>query len=455
MRKAHRPQTQLIVVSLVIVFLGAIWMESAMAIPVFARKYRTACPTCHIAIPKRNAFGETFRRNGYRMPVDDEVAVKEDPVSLGSEAWKQVWPQAIWPGSLPGTVPIGAYVHMRSVWQEEDEGEDVVDLQFDMPHEVELLFGGALGENISFFGEWLLFEKGKVDEGRLGSFFLQYSDVFGDDKLNLKFGRYDVGALSGYNAFKEDNRLTLAHYRPNDYKVVPSSDKVPGSGGKINYRWRYRDKQSGIEANGILADRFEYIVGVVNGNGSTREFDDHKDFYYRFSYKIGGETMTMKNAPEELQTSDNWRDDSITIGTHGYFGKTMLTSSGSAGSWTNDFERFGVDLRAKYDRWEVGAAVIWGTDDDPGGPRGLAPINDVDATSWMVGATYIIYPWLMPTVRYESLHYDKDFASDVDNWIVSLTALQRANMRWAVEYVFHPNDDEGRDTFKINLQWAF
>ncbi|MFQ5916175.1 MAG: hypothetical protein ACE5JS_23645, partial [Nitrospinota bacterium] len=64
------------------VFLTTIWAESAHAIPTFSRKYRTGCQTCHTMIPKRNAFGEAFRRNGYRLPVDDELAVREDPVSL-------------------------------------------------------------------------------------------------------------------------------------------------------------------------------------------------------------------------------------------------------------------------------------------------------------------------------------------------------------------------------------
>ena len=436
-------------------FLGAIWIQSVQAIPTFARKYRTSCTTCHIAIPKRNAFGESFRRNGYRMPVDDEVAVKENPVSLGSEAWKQVWPKAYWPSFLPASFPLSAYIHMRAVYTESEPGQDKVDWNFDMPHEVEFLFGGTFGDPLSFFGEWIMVEGGKVGEGRLGSFLVQYNDLFNEDIFNVKFGRFDVGGLSGYNAFKEDNRLTLTHYGPNDYKVVPSNDTVPGSLGKINYRWRYRDKQSGLETNGILFDRFEYIAGLVNGNNSVSDFDDEKDWYYRFSYKLFGETMTMKNAPEGILISDNWRDDSVTIGTHGYFGDTTLTSAGAAGTWRNEFERFGVDLRAKYDRLELQAAVIWGTDDDPGGPRGLAPINDVDVTSWMVGSTYLIYPWLLPTVRYESLDYDQGFANDVENWTFSLTAAQYANVRWTAEYLLFPEDTDGNDTFKLNMQYAF
>ncbi len=74
-----------VVASMLGFFLTAIWAESAHAIPTFARKYRTSCQTCHTMIPKRNAFGEAFRRNGYRLPVDDELAVKEDPVPLGPD----------------------------------------------------------------------------------------------------------------------------------------------------------------------------------------------------------------------------------------------------------------------------------------------------------------------------------------------------------------------------------
>ena len=434
-----------LLIAVAIVLGGMVWfVPESDAIPVFARKCRTSCTTCHIAIPKRNAFGEAFRRNGYRLPVEDEVAVKEDPVVLGAEGWKAIWPEAIWPGAIPGTVPIAFYVHMRAVWSEGDGGNG--DFTFDAPHEVEMLFGGTLTEKVSFFGEWLLFEKGKTDEGRLGSFYLQYNDLFGiEDSLNVKIGKFDPGGLDGYNAFKKDNRLTLDHYLTNDYKVVPSTV----GGNKVDFRWNYRTRQSGVELNGIVADRFEYAVGIVNGNGSVSGDEDQKDVYYRLGYKLFGETMTMKNAPGgELSIIDNWRDDSITIGTHGYFGKTSLNTS--ALSWKNDFERFGIDLRGKYNRLEVGASTVFGNDDNPGGAN-----EDIDSNAWFVQATYLVYPWLLPTVRYSEVNFDKNWATDAENLVFSLTALQTANMRWVAEYKTFPDDDDGEDTFKLNLQYAF
>ena len=426
--------------------------QSADAIPPFARKYRTSCSTCHTAIFKRNAFGEAFRRNGYRMPVDDELAIKEEPVPLGAPSWKKVWPKSIWPGSIPGTVPIGFYSHMRFTVTEEREGKEVVNTQFDAPHELELLMGGVFGDNLSFLVEWLVYEKGHVDEARLGSLYIQYDDLFGfEDTLNVKIGKFDPGGLDGYNAFKENNRLTLAHYRQNDYRVVPSSDKINGE--KINYRWRYRDRQAGVEANGILMDRIEYAVGIVNGNGSTEETNDAKDWYYSLRAKLFGSTMTGKEESGTLRISDNWRDDSITIGTHAYFGKTGLKTDSL--SWRNEFERFGADIRAKYGRFELGAAYIWGTDDDPGGPRSPTLAHNIDSSSWMVEFGYIPYPWLFATVRYEEVHFDKDWATDVENVVLSLSALQMANVRWTMEYFHHFDNNDGADTFKINLLFAF
>ena len=75
---------------------------TAEAIPAWARKYSTSCATCHVAYPKLNSFGEAFRANGYRMPAGDEDLTTIKDVPMGSEAWKRLWPNGIWPGAIPG-----------------------------------------------------------------------------------------------------------------------------------------------------------------------------------------------------------------------------------------------------------------------------------------------------------------------------------------------------------------
>jgi len=83
--------------------ITGIWVNSSQAIPTFARKYKTSCVTCHVSFPKLNSFGKTFWNNGIRYPEDDEEYVKEEPVSLGADAYKRVFPDAVWPADISGT----------------------------------------------------------------------------------------------------------------------------------------------------------------------------------------------------------------------------------------------------------------------------------------------------------------------------------------------------------------
>src|SRR5258708_6235253 len=81
--------------------------QSSFAIPAFARMYGTSCATCHINFPKLNDFGKAFKDAGFKFPKDDESFVKIPPVMLGAPAQKEIWPKAIWPGTIPGLPPIG------------------------------------------------------------------------------------------------------------------------------------------------------------------------------------------------------------------------------------------------------------------------------------------------------------------------------------------------------------
>src|SRR4029077_3338653 len=78
----------------------------ANAIPAFSRKYQTSCTTCHNNFPELNDFGWAFKKNGFKFPKDDETFVKEPPVLLGAKAQKEAFPHAIYPGEIPGSVPV-------------------------------------------------------------------------------------------------------------------------------------------------------------------------------------------------------------------------------------------------------------------------------------------------------------------------------------------------------------
>jgi hypothetical protein len=90
------------------------------------------------------------RLNGYQIPEGDEKYLKEKPVSMGAEPWKEVWPNAIWPGAIPGSFPLGAWI--LSDVRVPLEGADK-EVEFEYPHEVELFMVGIMGEDVPFFVE--------------------------------------------------------------------------------------------------------------------------------------------------------------------------------------------------------------------------------------------------------------------------------------------------------------
>ncbi|MGZ4828327.1 MAG: hypothetical protein ACXV78_01695, partial [Candidatus Angelobacter sp.] len=73
---------------------------ASRAIPAFARQYQTSCATCHSDFPKLNDFGKAFKDAGFKFPTDDEGFLKIPPVLLGAPAQKELFPKAIWPGTI-------------------------------------------------------------------------------------------------------------------------------------------------------------------------------------------------------------------------------------------------------------------------------------------------------------------------------------------------------------------
>ena len=90
---------RLCLVALVVVAVA----QYSRAIPPFARQYGTSCSTCHIDFPKLNDFGKAFKDAGFKFPKNDEDFIKIPPVMLGAPAQKELWPKAIYPGTIPGS----------------------------------------------------------------------------------------------------------------------------------------------------------------------------------------------------------------------------------------------------------------------------------------------------------------------------------------------------------------
>ncbi len=439
------------------VCLTTLGAAELVAIPAFARKYATSCSTCHVAMPKLNAYGDAFRRNGYVLPVADKAFVKEKPVLLGAKAWEELWPKAIWPGEIQGSVPLSAYMHQRAVAQfSKDPTRDTV--FFDAPHELELLTGGNLGEKVGFFGEWVLFEN-ETNAVGLKRLFIQFNDMFTklarlpQNAVNIRIGRVEPTTAGGYP--DATRRLTMEHPITIDLRALENSGIA---GWDAGYRWRMRDPQSGIELTGVPWHHLEYGVGIVNGQSFTLSEGrggnpNAKDYYGRLSFKIGGLGFDGYGVGQGLNETENWRDDSFTIGTYFYKGRTLKSGTIVSPTTENRFDRAGVDLRWQWYGLDILGGYIQGTDELDNTIR----TDDVESRAWFIEPNYRFYPWLIGLVRFEEFKIECDTGGfDPARRACTgagrgtlkegmrinphLLALIRPNIRFGLEYLYEDRD---------------
>lgn len=375
----------------------------ASAIPAFARRYETACTTCHILAPKLNAFGVAFRNNGYRIPVDDEKFIKQPDVPLGAPGWKQLWPKAVWPGAIPDRIPLSAATEMVA----DVNPSDPVQLNFAFPEEFEMMAGGTLGDSLSFLGE-LAVEFGdetEVDFER-GHFNMQLSK---NHLANLRLGRMEIGA-SPFSRFSY--RLTDSDFIVSDFRNV--------SGG-----FRFRARQQGLELwgaqNGPTGGGFQYSLGVVNGSGTNPDDNSNKDIYGSASYKFGGYGVTGPTGQiDTLKSTDNFIDNSLEVGGFVYKGWT-----GPAEGDKDGFNRAGFKANAYLDRLNLFGAYIRARDTLPRG-------TPVRSNVWFIEGDVVTFPWMVGILRYDQAVGDAEFLH-VKRVVPAVSMMIRANVILSAE----------------------
>ncbi len=353
----------------------------AYSIPAFARKYKTSCATCHNGFPKLNAFGEAFRRSGYQFPAGtDPEFVKEEPVSLGSEGNKKAFPEAIWPGSLPGTSPLSLFLN----------GEVDYSPKLDprwtfggLGSSIEAVAAGTLGEDISFWGHFILNADGTSELNRI---FMIFSNVIGDSyALNVRVGVFEPGlfSFSTHRSWMEGYWLTTR----------PLSEEPGGMG------WSIEETQKGIELNGMVHGRFGWSAGIVEGFGPAHS---DKDYYGHITYKFGGlplDGVTAGGAAASPGGTQPWVDNSVTVGAFVYAGAANLGPDSAGATPENKFTMAGGDVNIFYDRCNLFGGIGIRHDNQPFlSSAGLS----ANTTVWFAELDVTVYPWLLPGIRYEA-----------------------------------------------------
>ena len=393
-----------------LVFLFLIATEQSYGVPAFARKYKTSCATCHNGFPKLTAFGEAFRRNGYQFPGGtDPEATKEEPVSLGSEGNKKAFPDAIWPGSLPGSSPLSLFLNGEMDYNPK------VDPRFTfggLGSSIEAVAAGTLGEDLSFWGHAILNSDGTLELNRI---FLIFSNILGDSyALNARVGVIEPGlfSFSTHRAWMEEFWLTTRPFSP-------------------DMGWTFEETQKGIELNGMFQGRFGYNVGIVEGFGKPHS---NKDFYGHVTYKFDGLPLDgVIKGGSALNNSQPYIDNSLTVGAFVYGGTASLEEESMVQD--NKFTVFGGDFNAFYDRLNLLGGIGIRHDDKPF----LGSEQSANTTTWFSELDIVAYPWLLPGIRFESWNSHRidpntgELGSYKDQqFIPGIIALVRPNVKIAL-----------------------
>lgn len=380
----------------------------AQGIPAFARRYQTSCTTCHVLMPRLNAFGTAFRNNGYRIPPNEARIVKVPDVSLGAPARKQAWPETIWPGAIAAVAPVALRIFSDI---QVNPGEPAA-MNFDFPREFELLAGGTAGAGISYFAELEVAPGAEVGNDRvnLERMFVQFDRIGGTSLANLTVGRFEIRAV----AFSRyHRRLTASDLLAMDFRS-------PADGLHL------RRPQAGLEFWGARSGRkgrggFEYATGVVNGTGPLPDHNTAKDVYSRVAWKIGG--FGVAGSTAESDSAPPWdgrRDDSVRIGLSSYLG------TGRFADGRDRFWRVAGDIDAFLGALNLSAVAIHGEDRFASG----AVVTRYAAMS--MEADYVVKPWIVAITRYERVW--RETGPDIHRVVPALVLAIRANVRAVAEW---------------------
>lgn len=457
-----------ILISVVAGITVLVTAPSGKAIPAFSRKYGTSCTTCHNNYPELNDFGEAFKKNGFKFPKDDETFVKQEPVLLGSKAQKEAFPEAVYPGEIPGSLPIAFRYEGNFNWnskqpQPVEAANYVPRTDLFVPNTFTIISAGSFGQNISFWIDDDISAGGSGGNGGLGDGWLKYNDLgrvfhLPKDTLNVRFGQFELDLpftqartpyLSGYDVFSEG---VLAQ---NSCTVPTSTNPCQTA----NNPFIFGAPQRGIEFGGYPNDgNFSWDVAIVDGTGSAYGTStdlvtrNTKDIYLRAAYKFNLERDPESRHAIQAAGPTGPRDHtSIRVGAFYYYGKNQqnfgdTTYTSYPGTIEEPFYRVGGDVRFKYRKLELYGVGLVGHDNNHFLDTDAGTLTKARAATFTGGfatANYWIYPWLIATMRYDFVNSPSDFYNNDsryktrNNFRPGYTILVRANVKIIGEYTRH------------------
>jgi hypothetical protein len=409
------PSRRALVVRAAVVAVALAVAMPAAAIPAFARKYGTSCLTCHTVYPKLTPFGEAFRRNGYRFPGVDADYIKADQIALGQEANKKTFPATAWPASIPTAVPLSVGANGQamlipsktsSAGAQAGDGTQAggvsgLNLQ-DLVAEAHLWAGASLDDTTTLWTELTLSGDGTVDVEHAQ---LLFGDLFGP--------KHAVNLIVGHGF------PNVSQFGPHSSYIADAAIPTIGVTGVYlgdGDPWTLTQNYTGLEVNGVLGGMFDYAVGLNAGKHDRVTSADN--YYGRIGVKVGGLPLDGEGASGAADAMKPWSETALGVYAFGYQANSRFsvpdptsTTTPPATVFTNDVANvFGVGARGQLESAELNLG--WYTENHN---HGSAVQGKVTATVAYGELSYVLYPWLVPSVRVESITLKPDGESSVSD----------------------------------------
>ena len=434
------------------VMLAAVPKTSA--IPAFSRKYQTACTTCHNNYPELNDFGEAFKKNGFKFPKDDEAFIKEAVVMLGAKAQKEAFPNAVYPGEIPGYLPIAFRYEGNFTLNRKQPPGVIAQNGFaprtDLfaPNTFTIIAAGSFGQNLSFWIDDDISVGAANADGGMGDGWLKYSDLghgigLPKNALNVRFGQFELDL-----PFTQAKSIYLSPYD------IYGQANVAGSLGTANNPVIFGAPQRGIEFGGTPNNgNFNWSVAVTNGSNVGTSSRSSKDVYVRLSQKFNLERdPESRNAVQAAGPTGPRDHTSLRFGFLYYYGKNQQNQNGillpGLATIEEPFYRVGGDLRFKYRKLELFGLGMFGHDDNhvvtAGATSTILGAPAVKFSGGFAGANYWFYPWLIGTFHYDAVNSHSDFVNGTpasqyhtrNRFSPGFQVLVRANIKVVGEYQY-------------------
>ena len=371
------------------------WSTEGSAIPSWARKYNTSCYMCHSGMPQRNAVGEAFKNNGYRLPGgNDEAFTRQKNIKIGTADWDSKFPNAPISSSYPQFDPLsvvvtGNLINYKEATHKVSTGAPKASKEFTInaANTASLFIGATVGDNLTVFGELAGFGGAALEEdtdnGAISS-----SNVDSPVTATLRA----VWQFSpGFN-FSIGNAFSAVGWNGTGAGGVANISSVlpgPATYAELNFTRGETGGYSIVAGTSMAANYRTPIVAA----------DNHIDdiLYLRGKVKLIGAGL-LSGANGELGNAYNGLDNQLTVGAglsyankiNSYKNTGSLNAGASTVGFTGNYagERlvYGGDVQGAYQNFLAGAAY--------------SRDRDLKLDNYRVEAGYFIYPWLFAKVGY-------------------------------------------------------